>query len=116
MKRYKPKSKDSIEEIFKNASPVEPIDWEKIEKEKIEAYNKWWEEENNRFINIECPVCGSTEKQNVKKTQSNDIIGPGSRSWVTEEYIVCSKCGVMYKDLNKPENEPNHPSSRRIFY
>jgi len=91
-------------------SPVEPIDWKKLDEERIEAYDKWWEEENNRRDSIECPVCKSKNKQNVKKTDSNNIYGPGSRSWVTEEYLVCNDCGIMYKDLNKPGSEPEYPS------
>jgi len=113
------KFSSSLDQLLKKAKPlkIEPIDFEKIIEEEKEAYENWWKNENARIDNIECPLCKSKEKQNIKKTNSNGIIGPGHSSWVTEEYLVCGKCGVMYKDLNIPEKYPSHPfSSRRNYF
>jgi hypothetical protein len=69
------------------------------EKRRLEAVEK----ENERFDAIKCPVCKSTDKDSIVKRNSNSVIGPGSRSWITENYLVCMGCGVMYKDLSGNE-------------
>ena len=101
--------KNSIQEMIDSGQiKFVPIDWEqhykdqekqKVERKKLEEETRIKEKE--RFDNIKCPVCGSKEKDWVRKSKSNNIIGPGSRSWITEEYIFCTDCGVMYKDINK---------------
>lgn len=105
------KLKNPIEELGIKGTPIEmpKIDLEAEHQKDVRAYEEWWEKENERRDNIECPVCKTKQAGRVVKTKSNDIIGPGSRSWVTEEYLVCGKCGVMFKDLNKPEREPKYP-------
>ena len=102
MPRFK---NDKLDEILKNA---EPVDWEKhYEEEKKRkqqaALNKELERiaEARRVDNLQCPVCNSIDKNIIRKTNSNGVYGPGSRSWVTEEYIICTNCGVMYKDINR---------------
>lgn len=101
------KFENSFKHLLKDAKP---IDWSKVEKEREERRKEAEKKrqiaaqiEYERFNAIQCPVCKSTDKANVKKTDSNGIIGPGYSSWVTEEYIVCNNCGVMYKDLRKNE-------------
>lgn len=101
---------------IKHPDGVQTFDWQKHKQDQLDAYEKWWEEENRRFDNVKCPVCKSTEKGIIRKTDSNKILGPGSRSWTLDEYVVCSKCGVMYKDLNKPKKEPEHPSSNSPYF
>jgi len=110
------KLKSPIDDILKRSTPVEmpKIDWKAEHKKEVENYENWWKKEKKRIDNIKCPVCQSTKKENIEKTKSNNIIGPGYNSWVTEEYLVCGKCGVMYKDLKKPKNTLKYP--KNIFY
>jgi len=103
------KLKNPLDDLLKDAKPVEMPDFEQIYQDEVKAYDEWWKKEKERRKNIECPVCKTKQSGRVVKRDSNSIIGPGSRSWVTEEYLVCGKCGVMFKDLNKPENEPKYP-------
>lgn len=49
-----------------------------------------------------CPICGSNEATETRK--SNDIYGPGGRSWTTG--YVCKGCSVMFKDKKKFYNKP----------
>ena len=107
------------EEIFKDAKE---IDWKKVaaeeekaEKEREKKKEAWDKKEFKRFKNIKCPVCQSTKKENITKTANNGIIGPGYSSWVTEEYLVCGNCGVMYKDLKKPKENP-YAKRTRTYY
>lgn len=76
-----------------------------LSKEEQEEENKKFvekqEKEKERLDKISCPLCKSHKKENVVQSQSNGIIGPGSSSWVTESYLVCLDCGVMYKDLEE---------------
>ena len=55
--------------------------------------------EEERIAKLACPLCGSIEKLHIIKSGSNDIIGPGYRSWIVDEYYVCEKCGIMFRDL-----------------
>lgn len=98
---------NSIEKILKNLKE-NPIDWKEVNeriKRNEEETKKRIEEvrrlEEERFNNVKCPVCKSTNKEQVIKSKGNGIIGPGYHSHVTEEYLVCKECGVMFKDLNK---------------
>lgn len=50
-----------------------------------------------------CSVCKSKEKHHHKKYENNGIIGPGSRGWIAEEYLICMSCGIHYSDINKPK-------------
>ena len=72
-------------------------------KAKEEARKK----EEDRISKLCCPLCGSTSKLHIIKSGSNDIIGPGYRSWVIDEYYVCEKCGIMFRDLTTLKNERN---------
>ncbi len=81
----------------------ERFDWKELEKENKVRQEKAEKQRQNHFNNIECPVCKSTKKVNVVKTDSNKVYGPGYSSWVTEDYLICQNCGVMYKDLKKPK-------------
>lgn len=90
---------------------VEQIDWDKLVKEneirQEEAdrrRQKEEEKEAKRFKKLSCPVCKSTKKYCVVKSDNNGVFGPGYSSWKTEEYLVCESCGVMFKDINKPKN------------
>jgi len=72
-------------------------------KKQREAENKALEDERIRVKKIKCPVCKSTSKSFHSKGESNGIFGPGYHYKETDSYYVCQKCGVMYKDLNKPK-------------
>lgn len=73
-------------------------DLEDDEEDKIEI---------DRINKIKCPVCKSKEKHRSIQRDSNGIMGPGHSSWTVEEYFVCKKCGVMYKDLKSINEEEN---------
>lgn len=66
-----------------------------------EAKKKKEQEETERINKIPCPACKSTNKHHHKKYENNGIIGPGSASWLTEEYLVCLDCGIHFTDINK---------------
>ncbi len=44
-----------------------------------------------------CPICGSSSFGEL--TESNGIMGPGSRSWVI--FYICDGCSVMFNDPKK---------------
>ena len=69
------------------------LEWESKKKKE--------EEEKERINKIPCPTCKSTNKHHHKKYENNGIMGPGSRAWITEEYLVCLNCGVHFTDLTK---------------
>jgi hypothetical protein len=50
---------------------------------------------------VKCPCCKSLEVRFTRTYGSNNIFGPGNASWVTSEHIVCTKCGVLFVDVNK---------------
>jgi uncharacterized protein YbaR (Trm112 family) len=96
-----------LSEMLKDLKAI-PIDWNavnaRMQQDKEEAAKRLEEEqriEGERFNNIQCPVCKSTNKTNIVKTNSNGVFGPGYHSWILEEYLVCDDCGVMYKDLKR---------------
>ena len=72
-------------------------------KEQEDAKNKAREIEKQRIDDMKCPCCQSTDKGFVSQGHSNGIFGPGYHYSETDSYWVCNKCGVMYKDLNKPQ-------------
>lgn len=45
---------------------------------------------------IKCPCCKSVDIDIMQQRESNNIIGPGSRSWVVSENFVCNDCGVLF--------------------
>jgi rubredoxin len=67
-----------------------------LERKRLEA-----EQEKARIDEIKCPVCKSTDKIHHIKRQNNGIYGPGSSSWVTDDYLVCRGCGIHYDDVSK---------------
>ena len=101
------KLKSPLDDLNLKMEAIDPAEFQKAlddrKEERERNYKNWEETERKRFEKILCPVCKSKKKANVIKSDSNGIMGPGYSSWVTEEYLVCSKCGVMYKDLNKPK-------------
>jgi uncharacterized protein YbaR (Trm112 family) len=101
--------KKKLKSIINEGKPIN-IDWEKHyqeKKEREELYRmereKAAKREQERVENMECPVCKSTKKEKVVKSENNGIFGPGYSSRITEEYLVCKSCGVMYKDLQKSQ-------------
>jgi hypothetical protein len=46
-----------------------------------------------------CPLCSSTDINEVEKRTSNGVIGPGRSSRVEFSYMACSKCGVMFQKV-----------------
>lgn len=72
-------------------------------KEYEESKKKAEEIEKKRIDDMKCPVCKSTDKGFVSHGKDNGIFGPGYHYSETDSYWVCHKCGVMYKDLNKPQ-------------
>jgi hypothetical protein len=48
-------------------------------------------------IDFVCPICNS--KEYLKKWKSNEIFGPGGRSWITG--YVCAGCSVRFDDPEK---------------
>lgn len=49
-----------------------------------------------KLKNVKCPCCKSTDIDIMQQRESNNIIGPGSRSWVVSENFVCNDCGVLF--------------------
>lgn len=102
MKKFK-----SVEEQLKEKGikfetvNLDPNWYQKHLEEKRKAAEEARKKEENRIKKIKCPSCKSTSKEHVIKSDSNGIIGPGYRSWIKEEYFVCTKCGTMFKDLEK---------------
>ena len=92
------------------------FDWQEEKRKKEEAAKRAIAREERRVKNMKCPVCQSTKKEHVVKTDNNGVFGPGGHSWVTEEYYVCKNCGAMYKDLKKPKKKPGYDSFDDLLY
>ena len=96
-----------------NFKTINGDNWEKLdvgdfgarlkEQERLEWENKKKkeQEEKNRIDKIPCPVCKSINKHHHTKYKSNGIMGPGSASWLVEEYLICLDCGIHFTDLKK---------------
>ena len=86
-------------------APVDLSNWyanrKKQELAEQERKRKEREQEEERINKIECPVCKSTDKIQRIKRKSNGIYGPGSASWITDDYLVCRNCGIHYDDISK---------------
>ena len=109
----KVKAKDILkpgEEIKVRILP--PDFWKKHKAEEQARKEKELKDEQIRIEALKCPACGSFNKNHVEKRAGIDIIGFGSRSWVTESYYYCMVCGVMFKDINKPTGTANGPTIR----
>lgn len=76
------------------------------ERQRIEREEelKKEQEEKERIDNIKCPACKSTNKRHHKKYENNGILGPGSASWIVEEYLVCLNCGIHFDDINRKKD------------
>lgn len=107
-KKFKSDAEKLTKKFLKEGkvSYVEPINFNYEEYEKLEAAKQKEAErlEKLRIDKIKCPSCGSTNKEHVVKREDNRIIGPGFRSWITDEYFVCKDCGTRYEDITKINN------------
>jgi rubredoxin len=106
-KRAKEYSKELIE-LAEKSGPVKTVEidpnwYHNMMKQQEEAKAKAHEAEQKRIADMKCPVCQSTDKGFISQGHSNGIFGPGHHYSETDSYWVCHKCGVMYKDLNKPQ-------------
>ena len=109
------------EDILKDLKPL-VIDYEKRAKDNQERYekalkdyNEAIEKERNRFDELKCPVCKSLNKKETTISENNGVIGSGYHSHITLQYLVCQDCGVMYKDINKPE-KIHYPSKNNFLF
>ena len=76
----------------------------KTVKQKLEEQERKRTEETleqERIDKINCPVCKSINKIQRIKRKSNGIMGPGHSSWITDDYLVCRRCGIHYDDVTK---------------
>lgn len=94
-KQMKKKTKDIIIHDFDFISYEAYMDQKENEFKEIQL------KEQQRINEIKCPCCSSTNKKHVIETDNNGIIGPGHSSWIIEEYFICLKCGIMFKDIDK---------------
>ena len=78
--------------------------YESQKKQELEEQERKRKEEaleQERIDKINCPLCKSTNKIQRIKRKSNGIMGPGSASWLVEEYLICLDCGIHFTDLKK---------------
>lgn len=61
--------------------------------------------ENPKPENLICPVCKSTDIEDISTYQSNGILGPGHSSWKTLDVRCCKDCGVVFKPVNKKDKQ-----------
>src|ERR1035437_8625554 len=95
------KLQKKLNKFISESLEYEPFWYDNIRKARVEAEEKARKEERERIDKIECPLCKSTDKEHVIKSDSNGVYGPGHSSWILDQYFVCKKCGVMYKDIDK---------------
>lgn len=102
-----------------NKGKWKPIDMTKVYEESKKQYEKSLERykkdkaaEEKRIEKLTCPNCKSKDKKHILKYESNGIMGPGSRSWTTDDYYICQSCGIHFTDLNKKDIQP---PSRGLF-
>jgi transposase-like protein len=99
------RQKLNLNESLSGGTPIDTSGfYERIKRQEEETNKRIKEEseaEERRIAEIKCPVCKSTEKTPINKYKSNGVFGPGSRSWLVENYIICNNCGVHYSDLTK---------------
>lgn len=94
----KKRSNKIMEEIL-NVEPIESFDYNEILQDKQGTKKRI--EEKERISNIKCPVCKSTNKKHIVRSENNGVFGPGYSSWIVDDYFVCQNCGVMFKDIKK---------------
>lgn len=101
----KKKYKSGLDELKSRIIPMDSEElakiWRDAEEEKKKKEREAEEKEQKRFNNVKCPVCKSKDKSRIVKGRDNGVFGPGYHYHVEDEYLVCKKCGVMYKDLKK---------------
>ena len=95
-----------MEKLKESGIVAKPVDldpdwYDKHLRAEAAAKEEARKKEEERIDKLPCPVCKSMDKAHIVKSGSNDIIGPGYRSWVIDEYYVCNECGVMFRDLVK---------------
>ena len=100
--------REALLKIAEESGPVIPVtidpNWyTNLLKKQEETEAKARKDEQNRINKIKCPVCQSTSKGLHSNGHDNNIYGPGYHYTETDSYYVCQKCGIMYKDLNKPQ-------------
>ena len=100
------KIKSVQEKLLEKGILSEPVlidpDWYgKHLREKARLEENARKEEEERIDKLVCPFCKSTDKEHVIKSENNGVYGPGYSSRLIDEYFVCKKCGIMYKDITK---------------
>ena len=103
-----------------------PVDMSKVyeeDKKRVESdkvrYQKDLKQEKERFENLACPCCKSTnKKRNIISIGNGPVVYGGRNSSTTyADYLICQNCGIMYVDLHKKEITPPYEgifSSNRI--
>jgi len=86
-----------------NTVVIDPNWYTNLLKEQQEKENLARKAEQQRVNKLKCPVCCSTKKAFHSKGHDNNIYGPGYHYTETDSYYVCQECGIMFKDLNKPQ-------------
>lgn len=90
---------------FSGGTPIDMNEYfNRLEQERKEADERAKiaaEIESERIENMTCPVCKSNQKKHYVKSNNNGVYGPGSYSWITDDYYICLECGVHYSDINK---------------
>lgn len=97
-KRFKIKGSENWTPIDRSQVYKNMEESRKREEEQIRIER---EKEELRINKIKCPTCKSTDKINHIRRDNNGIVGPGSNSWVIEQYLICKSCGIHYSDITK---------------
>jgi predicted Zn-ribbon and HTH transcriptional regulator len=48
---------------------------------------------------MRCPVCKSGNIADNSTYKNNGVLGPGRRSWKTNDSRICNDCGVIFKPV-----------------
>lgn len=78
----------------------------------LKTYEFLVREEEQRILDMECPVCKETHKNNIIITQRNGPVIYGGRNPDSKvsDYYVCMGCGIHYSDINKKKlDKPEEP-------
>ena len=102
--------KSSVEELLKNAKPIDMSDYyqrrDEERKRAEEKYRNELKEEKERVEKMTCPLCKSKNKERNVSTISNGVMGTGYHSKKIADHYICMDCGIHYSDLNKKEIVP----------
>ncbi len=67
----------------------------------------------NEQITIQCPLCVSTDIEDISTYGSNGIFGPGAAGWKITDLRACNKCGIVFKPVVgnglQDEDQCTHP-------